>query len=297
MIRARRACLSVPATARTLAKGPGFAVDEVILDLEDSVPRELKAEARAALAEALSAQRWAGRTVSARINGVSTEWCADDVAVMVETGGARLDTVIVPKVESAADLAQVERMLGAAERAAGLADRVGIEALIETPAGLVEAARIAAGSARLEALIVGPADLAASLGLPDLEPEAAERRWGYARWTVLVAARAADIQAIDGPWLRFDDPAALRLSATRARELGFDGKWAIHPSQVAELEQVFSPAPAELEQARAILAALDHSKERGAIALGGEMIDEASRVRAEGLLARARAAGVEPPSA
>ncbi len=139
---------------------------------------------------------------------------------------------------------------------------------------------------RLEALILGPADLAASLGLPDGDPEARDEALSFARSTLLVAARAADLAAIDGPYLRIDDEPGLIRSGERARALGYDGKWALHPRQIQPLERLFTPSAAEVERARSVLSALDGDS-RGAVSLDGEMVDEASRKRAEGVLARA----------
>lgn len=283
-MRVRRSCLSVPARpAKMLDRGPGFVTDEVIVDLEDSVPAELKEEARGAVAEVLRDREWAAATVGVRINGVGTAWCAEDVAAVVP----RADCVIVPKVESAADIELVERLLEDAERthrAGAGSPPTGIEALIESARGLRNLHEIAESSARLEALILGPADMSVSLGFPS--PEEGPR-WDFVRSSVLVAARAAGLQAIDGPFLQVADAAGLRASAAVARELGFDGKWALHPAQVDPLNQAFAPSPPEVARAEAILAALASDPKRGAVMLDGEMIDEASRKRAELLLARA----------
>jgi citrate lyase subunit beta/citryl-CoA lyase len=286
-VRARRSCLSVPARpAAKLEKGPGLAADEIVVDLEDSVPPELKNEARAAVADALATREWKAATISVRVNGISTEWCEPDLAALA-AAGERLDCVVVPKVERVEELATVEERLVDAEAAAGRARPIGVQALIETARGLREAARIAEASARLEALILGPADMSVSLGFPS--PDEAPR-WGFVRGMVLVAARAAGVQAIDGPYLQIADLDGLRVSAAEARDLGYDGKWALHPAQVEPLNELFTPTPAEIEHARAILEALEHDPGAGAAMLGGEMIDEASRKRAEQLLSRARAA-------
>jgi citrate lyase subunit beta / citryl-CoA lyase len=290
-MRARRSCLSVPARpARRLEKGAELVPDEVIIDLEDSVPPELKDEAREAVAAALAGGTWAAATVTVRINGVTTPWCENDLRAVAGAGG-RLDCVVVPKAEGAADLERVADLLAEAEREAGRERPIGIQALIESALGLRDVDRIAAASPRLEALILGPADLSVSLGFPS--PEAGER-WDFVRGALLVAARAAGIQAIDGPHLQVSDQAGLVASASRAREFGFDGKWALHPDQIEPLNEVFAPTAAELERAGAILAALEEAPDRGAVMLDGEMIDEASRKRAEQTLARARGAEPEP---
>jgi citrate lyase subunit beta / citryl-CoA lyase len=291
LMRARRSCLSVPASSpRMLAKARELPADELVLDLEDSVLPEAKDEARAALAAALRAGLGA-RTVSVRINAVGTRWCDRDVVELVEGAGGRLDCLTIPKVDSAGDVAFVDRLLDAVEQrtGAGAAVRpIGLEALIETAAGLARAGEIARASPRLEALIIGFADLRASLGMP-AQPSGGGERLQHARATVLVAARAAGLQAIDGPDLRVDDADGLREEAGLARELGYDGKWAIHPGQIDPLNELFSPAPAEVERARAVLDALRDAG-RGAAKLEGEMIDEASGKLAEQVVARAEAA-------
>lgn len=259
-----------------LEKAPGFTADEVILDLEDSVPVELKDEARDAVADALERQGWAAPTVSVRINAVGTSWSAADVAAV----GSGADCLIVPKVESAAD---VERVAGLLDEAGGDA-RTGLQALIESARGLRNLHEIAESSPRLEALILGPADMSVSLGFPS--PDEGPR-WDPVRISVLVAARAAGLQAIDGPFLQVADDEGARASARVARDLGFDGKWGLHPKQVEALNETFTPGGAEIARAEAIVAALGGNPERGAVMLGGEMIDEASRKRAEGTLARA----------
>jgi citrate lyase subunit beta/citryl-CoA lyase len=284
-MRARRSCLSVPARPpRKLEKASELVADEVVLDLEDSVPSELKVEARAAVAEALRHGRWASATVSVRVNGTSTPWFEEDVRA-VAGAGERLDSVIVPKVESPGDLHWAETLLSEAAPAARRERPIGLQALIESAKGLRDVNEIAEASSRLETLILGPADMSVSLGFASPEEGA---RWDFVRVAVLVAARAAGVQAIDGPYLQISDAEGLRASAGRAREFGFDGKWALHPAQIEPLNELFSPTPEEVGRAMAILDALAGASE-GAVMLDGEMIDEASRRRAEALLARAAA--------
>jgi citrate lyase subunit beta/citryl-CoA lyase len=284
-MRARRSCLSVPARpSRKLDKASELAADEVVVDLEDSVPAEQKEEARAAVADALARGRWASATVSVRVNGTATPWFEDDIRA-VAGAGERLDSVVVPKTEGLDDLRRAEELLFEAGGARARERPIGLQALIESARGLRDVNQIAEASPLLETLILGPADMSVSLGFasPDDGP-----RWHFVRGAVLVAARAAGLQAIDGPYLRISDAEGLRASAGHARELGFDGKWALHPAQVAPLNELFSPTPEETEWARAILAALSGASD-GAVMLDGEMIDEASRKRAEALLARAAA--------
>lgn len=278
-MRARRSCLSVPARpSRKLEKAVGLEPDEIVIDLEDSVPAELKAEARTAVADALARGEFAAASVSVRVNGVETPWFEDDLRA-VANAGERLASVIVPKVESRGDLASAEALLAEAGR-----DRpIRLQALIESAKGLRDVNEIAASGGALEALILGPADMSVSLGFPSPEEGS---RWDFVRGAVLIAARAAGIQAIDGPFLRVSDADGLRASAERARDFGFDGKWALHPAQIEPLNEIFSPTDDEVAHAHEILAALSGEGD-GAVALDGEMIDEASRKRAQATLARA----------
>jgi citrate lyase subunit beta / citryl-CoA lyase len=199
--------------------------------------------------------------------------------------------VVVPKVESPGDLAFVDRLLEGAELAAGRVRPLRVQALIETAAGIAHAAEIAGASARLDTLVLGYADLAVSLGRTR-DGAADLGSWLALQDSVLVAARRHGLQAIDGPYLGTADDDRFRAAATRARDLGFDGKWAIHPSQVAPLNELFTPSQEELERACEVIAALDRAEAdggRGAVALEGEMLDEALRAAAQRVLARARA--------
>jgi citrate lyase subunit beta/citryl-CoA lyase len=274
-----------------LAKAAGLDADELVVDLEDGVAAADKAAARVKLASA----RALG-TLAVRINGLRTEWWEDDLAA-----ARQADVIVVPKVESADEVQRV---------AARLADGVGLEVQIETARGLVEVERIAASGPPLEALVFGPGDFAASLGVPVLTIGADRIRHGarpptfddehglnerlgpgpmtasyYALARVAVAARAYGLQPIDGPYAVLDDEAGLRRSSATALALGYDGKWVIHPSQIAPVNEAFSPGDAELERARAILAAAD-----GATRVSGEMVDAATKRLAEAVLARASAA-------
>ena len=267
---------------RKLAKAAQLAADEVVIDLEDAVAVGAKDEARAATVAALGA--WTGPAAAVRVNAPGTPWCHLDVAAV----GALADrpaSIVVPKVESPGDLAFVDRLLDGVEAGAGRRAPLRVQALIETAAGLASVNEIAASSARLDALILGYADLAAALsGARDLDA------WLPAQHAVLVAARAHGLDAIDGPYLGVTPDEGFRAAAARARDLGFDGKWAIHPSQVEPLNEVFTPSEAEVERARAVLDAMESAQE-GAVTLDGEMIDEAVRAAALRVLARADAAG------
>ena len=268
-----------------LAKAGQLGADEIIVDLEDSVAAAAKDEARELVAGFLTREEAPAATVAVRVNPLAGPWGERDV-VELARAGVSIDSLIVPKAEHPDQITAVERLLDAqGEGAAG----VGLQALVETAAGLLRVGEIAAASRRLEALILGYADLAASLGRAPgvLPPES----WLYAQETLLVAARAQGLQAIDGPYLEIRDDAGLRLRARHARTLGFDGKWAVHPGQVAIISETFTPAPDEIERAQAILDALERAGGRGAVELDGEMLDEASRKQALQVTARARAAG------
>jgi citrate lyase subunit beta/citryl-CoA lyase len=280
----RRACLVVPAApAAKLAKGPALTADEVVLDLEDAVVPGAKDEARVAVVEALAGE-WTAESVAVRVNAIGTSWCHLDLAALAGAGSGPL-TAVLPKVESAGDLAFADRLLAGAEAAAGRATPVRLLALIETAAGLAAAAAIARASERLDGLILGYADLAASLGRRGAQD------WRYAQETVLVAARAAGIQAIDGPHLGIRDDGEFRAGVARARALGFDGKWAIHPMQLKALREAFTPTEEEIAEAREVLSVLDAAAAEGAgaVAVGDRMLDEALALSARRVLARAGA--------
>ncbi len=272
-VRARRTCLTVPAASeRMLAKTRTLAPDEAILDLEDGVAAAAKEAARALAVEALRAGPLAA-TTALRVNARGTPWWEDDVRAAAE---ARPDVVVLPKVESAEDVAAAAELLPPG---------IAFEAQIETARGLLEADRIAAAGHGLEALVLGPADLAASLGVPVLSIGAGTTDYALAR--VVAAARAFGLQAVDGPHARLADDLGLVASARRAVAHGYDGKWVIHPSQIAPVELVFTPSAVEIERAERILASAE-----GAARFEGELVDAASRRLAEALLRRAgRAAG------
>jgi citrate lyase subunit beta / citryl-CoA lyase len=250
-----------------LTKAPSLGADEVILDLEDAVAAEDKEQARD-LAVATLAGHPLGPTTALRVNARSTPWWEDDLRAAAQ---ARPDVVVLPKVESAEDVTAAAEMLP---------DGIGLEAQIETARGLAEAERIAAAGNGLEALVFGPADMAASLGVPVLTIGAGNAEYALRR--IVVAARAFGLQAVDGPHGRLGDDLGLVLSARRALEHGYDGKWVIHPSQIEPVNRIFTPSPAEIERAQRILGAAS-----GAARFEGELIDEASRKLAESLLMRA----------
>ena len=292
-MRARRSSLSVPGSSeRMLSKAVGLPADEIVIDLEDAVAAGQKEQAREFVAEFLSRERSVNAAVAVRVNALASPWGERDVVELVQRAGKQIDSLILPKVERLEDVAEAERLLNAQ---GGPGRDVRLQALVETAAGLLRVGEIAPASERLEALILGYLDLAASLGrAPGMTAPAS---WLYAQESVLVAARAYGLQMIDGPYLEIRDDEGLRLRVEHVRALGFDGKWAVHPDQLAIINAGFTPAAAEIARARAILEALDHAEERGAVELQGEMIDEASRKLALQVIARGRAAGVEGASA
>jgi citrate lyase subunit beta/citryl-CoA lyase len=221
------------------------------------------------------------------VNAPGTPWAHEDL-IAIGGADARPQSVVVPKVQGAGDLAFVDRLLDGVEAAAGHAEPLRVQALVETAKGLRALDEIASASLRLDAIVLGYADLGASLGRSRLGAADLDR-WLAVQDAVLAAARAAGVQAIDGPQLAIDDEAGLEAAAVRAADLGFDGKWAIHPSQIAPLVAAFTPSPDEVARAEAVLAALDAAADsaRGAVSLDGEMLDEAVRVAALGTLARA----------
>ncbi|MFN2526248.1 MAG: CoA ester lyase [Actinomycetota bacterium] len=299
--RARRSCLSVPGSSpKMLTKAPTLPADEVFMDLEDSVAPLAKEEARGNVIDALKNNDWSGKTVVVRINSIDTQWAADDLKTVVENAGHYLDCVMIPKVQHADEVKFVDHMLRMIETNTGLDKRLGIEAQIETATGLRNVHEIAHASDRLETLIFGPADMSASLGLPTVTaglpiPGYPGDHWHWVLETILVAARDAGLQAIDGPYLLIKDLDGFREMATRAQALGYDGKWALHPGQVDVLNEVFTPSQDQYDKAEAILDAYKHATEvelRGAVMFGNEMIDEASRKMALQFAERGRAAGM-----
>jgi citrate lyase subunit beta/citryl-CoA lyase len=279
-----------------IAKARGMIADEVIIDLEDSVPADHKGQARRTVLAALADGDWLAPTIAVRINGTGTRWCHRDVIELIEGGGERLASLIIPKVQSAADVEFVARLASMVERESGRKSPVGLELLIETATGLRCIHEAAHASDRVESLIVGYADLAASLGRPiAVADDPGGIYWRWVLETVLVAARDAGIQAIDGPHFQIGDLDGLRARAKLARTLGYDGKWALHPTHVEPLNDVFSPTQEEFDRAAAILQELERAATadgRGAVLLDGEMIDEASRKQATQVLARGTAAGL-----
>lgn len=300
--RARRTCLAVPASSpRFLVKARGLAADEVFLDLEDAVAPAAKEAARQGAVAALTEGGWDGKVMAVRVNDAGTGWAYQDVITVVEGAGAALDVIVLPKVSDPGHIVWLDLLLGQLERAAGLPlGRIGIEAQIEDAAGLAAVDGIAAASPRLQALVFGPADFMASIGIRSLEVGAqpagyAGDAYHYPLMRMLVAARANGLAAIDGPFLAIGDLAGLRRAAASTAALGYDGKWVLHPGQIEVVNEAFSPSQEEYDRAELILEAYEYYttvEHRGAAMLGDEMIDEASRKLALVAAARGRAAGL-----
>ncbi|MFL5953313.1 MAG: HpcH/HpaI aldolase/citrate lyase family protein [Gaiellaceae bacterium] len=301
-LRLRRSCLAVPGSSeKMLAKAVTLPADEVFLDLEDAVaPLEKNDATRQKVVEALRGDGWRAATKVVRVNAVSTPWCFRDIAYVVEGARDALDCIMLPKVETPADVHFADRLLAQLEAELGLARQIGLEVQIESPLGLVNVEAIAGSSPRVETLIFGPGDFAASAGMPQLtvgavDGDYAGDQWHYVLWRILLAARAFQLQAIDGPYAQIGDPDGFREVAGRSRTLGFDGKWAIHPDQIELCNEIFSPSSEQFERASRILSAYAEATDGsrlGAVVFEGEMIDEASRKMAEQVVARGRAAGL-----
>ncbi|HJL88723.1 MAG TPA: CoA ester lyase [Acidimicrobiales bacterium] len=297
--RLQRSELAVPGTSPGMfEKAAASGADCVFLDLEDAVPPGDKETARSNVIEALGDIEWRGlgKTISVRINGIDTHYMYRDVVDVVEQAGRRLDTIMIPKVGVPADVYMVDALLTQIESAIGLAHRIGIEILIETTLGMANVEAIATSSDRLEAMHFGVADYAASCGsrttsIGGLNPDYPGDQWHAALSRMLVACRAYGLRPIDGPFGDFKDPDGFMLGARRAAALGYEGKWAIHPSQVDLANEVFSPPAEEVERARMILAALAEAEAegRGAAQLDGRMIDAASARMADNVVAAAAA--------
>jgi citrate lyase subunit beta / citryl-CoA lyase len=304
MYQARRSCMSVPASSeRFLARARAVPVDQVMLDLEDSVAPAAKPGARALAVAALRDGGFAAKLVAVRVNGVTSAWAYQDVIAVVEGAPGAVSSLVLPKVSDPGAVVWLDLLLGQLERALGLeAGRIGIEAQIEDAAGLAAAEAIAAAAPRLVSLVFGPADFMASIGMRSLtvggQPEGyAFDAHHYPLMRMLVAAKARGLQAIDGPYAKIHDVDGLRAAATSAAALGYDGKWVLHPAQADIVNAAFTPAAGDYERATRILTAYAGATavdRRGAVMLDGEMIDEASRKLALAIVARYRsAAGAE----
>ncbi len=305
-IRLRRSCLAVPGSnPKMMDKARGLPADQVFLDLEDACAPLAKAGARKIIVDALNEGGWGERTRVVRVNDLTTEWTYRDVVEVVEGAGANLDCVMLPKVQNAAQVQWLDMTLSQIEKTMGYqVGRIGIEAQIENARGLVEVDAIAAASNRVETIIFGPADFIASINMRTLvvgeQPPGYDTgdAYHYILMRILMAARANDLQAIDGPYLQIRDTEGYRRLAGRSAALGFDGKWVLHPGQIDAANETYSPAQQDYEHAENILDAYawfisTAGGQRGAAMLGDEMIDEASRKMALVVAARGRAIGMQ----
>lgn len=300
-VRLQRSELAVPGSRPELfAKAAAGKADYVFLDLEDAVAPADKARAREHVIAALRGIDWRARgiTVSVRINGIDTHYMYRDVVDVVEQAGHRLDTILIPKVGVPADVYLVDALLTQIEAARGIPHRIGIEVLIETALGMANVEAIAQASPRLEAMHFGVADYAASVrarttSIGGLNPDYPGDQWHFALSRMVVACRAHGLRAIDGPFGDFNDLDGFTAAARRAAALGCEGKWAIHPTQIARANEIFTPTPEEVLRAQRILEAIAaaESNGRGAAQLDGRMIDAASARMAKNIVLLADAIG------
>lgn len=293
--RLRRSELATPASSEHMCEVAARAgADLVFLDLEDACAPSVKESARGIAVDALTGLDWGATLRAVRINGLDTPWCHDDIVEIVTGAGDSLDIIIIPKVRAARDVWWVDVLLSQLETKLGLSRPIGLEALIEEADGLLNVAEIARSSARLEALIFGAGDLSASLHARvdgNFQPagDYPGDYWHHVRVQVLAAARAAGIDAIDAPYPGYQDLDGYRRTATHASLLGYDGKWAIHPSQVPVANEVFSPTADEVAEARSIIADYREAEAGGLGAIGrdGRLVDAAMMRHAENVLRRA----------
>jgi malyl-CoA/(S)-citramalyl-CoA lyase len=305
--RLQRSTLAVPGSNPGMfTKALESDADVVFLDLEDAVAPADKEQARKNVIQALNDLDWRGhgKTVSVRLNGIDTHYMYRDVVDVVEQAGHRLDMVLVPKVGVPGDVYLVDALLTQIEAARRIPHRIGIEILIETALGMANVEAIAATRGRLEAMHFGVADYAASarartVSIGGLNPDYPGDQWHFALSRMLVACRAYGLRALDGPFGDFKDPEGFLAAARRDAALGYEGKWAIHPSQIALANDVFTPPEAEVNRARRILDALDAAARegKGAAQLDGKMIDAASARMAENIVRTAEAIARKPARA
>ena len=283
--RARRCQLSVPGSSeKMMTKAAGLAVDHIFLDLEDAVAPAEKPSARGKIVEALNNLDFGNSVRCVRINDIETPWAYKDIIEVVTGAGENLDTIMIPKVKHAHEVKWVDILIHQIEQDIGLKQRIGIELLIEEVEGIQNVDEIATATPRLEAMVFGMGDYSASQGVDVKEAMSSGDSvypgdiWHYQRQRVVIACRAAGIDAVDGPFGNFRDPDSYEREATRAMVLGCVGKWAIHPAQVEIAQRVFSPTEEEVDRARKIVQAYDAAVARGegAAQVDDAMIDAAS---------------------
>lgn len=296
----RRTQLATPASdVQMIQNAARSDADEVFLDLEDSVSPNEKINAREPLIDAARNEDWSGKILSFRMNGIDTQWWYDDVIEVVSEAGEYIDDIIIPKVKRPSDIHTVENLLEQVEANAGLeAGSIGLQPQIEDGSGINNVPEIAHASDRLDSVIFGPGDYSAAMGTPGLSigqfPEYPGHYWHYALSRINHAAKSAGLPCIDGPYAALDDTAGFRESCQRARKLGCDGKWAIHPDQITIANEVFAPDESIAERANKIVSEYEQAQEegQGAVTVDGEMVDAATHKMAEEIVSKANAAGV-----
>ncbi|WP_199258348.1 L-malyl-CoA/beta-methylmalyl-CoA lyase [Paracoccus binzhouensis] len=306
--RLNRCQLFGPGSREALfAKMAGSAADVINLDLEDSVAPDDKAQARRNIIQAIGDIDWGTKTLSVRINGLDTPWWYRDVVDLLEQAGERLDLIMIPKVGNAADIYAVDALVTAIEAAKGRQKRIGLEVIIESAAGIAHVEEIAASSPRLQAMSLGAADFAASMGMATTGIGGTQENyymlhegakywsdpWHWAQTAIVAACRTHGVLPVDGPFGDFSDDEGFRAQARRSATLGMVGKWAIHPRQVALANEVFSPGEKAVTEAREILAAMEEAKRTGAGATvyKGRLVDIASIRQAQVIVRQAELIG------
>jgi citrate lyase subunit beta/citryl-CoA lyase len=299
--RARRVQLSTPGSSeKMMQKAASSTADHVFLDLEDAVAPNQKISARKKIIEALNTLDWGSKVRCVRINDLSTEYAYEDIIEIVEGAGRNIDTIMMTKVTSAADILFADRLLSMMEKKLKLERRIGLEALIEEVEGMQNIDAIARSSERLECLIFGMGDFSASMGISLDAVIGSNSRypgdmWHYARFRLVMACRAAGLDPVDGPFADFRSPDGYREECRRASTLGCVGKWAIHPSQIPVALDVFSPDVAKVAEARKLVSAYAKAEAEGsgAINVDGVMVDVATvRLLRSGILSKAELYGI-----
>ena len=299
--RARRVQLSTPGSSeKMMQKAAVSAADHVFLDLEDAVAPNQKIAARKKIIEALNTLNWGSKVRCVRINDLSTQYAYEDIIEVVEGAGNNLDTIMMTKVTSAADILFADRLLSMMEKKLKLERRIGLEALIEEVEGMQNIEAIARASDRLECLVFGMGDFSASMGI-SLDAVIGSNSaypgdmWHYARFRLVMACRAAGLDPVDGPFADFRSPEGYREECRRAATLGCVGKWAIHPNQIPVALDVFSPEAGKVAEARRLVGAYAAAEAEGsgAINVDGVMVDVATvRLLRNGILSKAELYGI-----
>ncbi|HEX2868109.1 MAG TPA: CoA ester lyase [Ignavibacteriales bacterium] len=296
----QRSVLSVPGHIQKMhLKASKSNADVIMLDLEDSVPVEEKENARKVVLSSLKEIDWKGKTISVRINGIDTPFAYRDIISLAEASGSRIDSFVIPKVNAPSEVHFVSHLLDGIESNIGIKNRIGLELSIETAEGMENVSEIARSTARAKSLVFGIADFSASIGARLISISGhGERedeiypghRWHYALSRMVVSGKANGLRVIDAPFGNYNDPEGLRKSAGLSLALGCEGKWAIHPSQIDVINEVYSPTPEEIERAQKIVEAhlLAEARGLGAVSLEGRMVDRATIRMAKDLLSKAK---------